>query len=329
MKLFKNNKTLIAVMAISGISFFVSCTKNDTATFTPNPSLTILDKVSADANFSLLTEATVKAGLMDTFGRKPAAYTVFAPDNAAFIAAGLTSAAIATTPASTLKSILLYHTISGAATFAAGFPAGANNKIVVASGDSIFVSKKTNGSVFVNGVQVTLADIGAVNGVAHKVGRVIRPATASIYGTAQASGLDSLVRAIQLVNGASITIGGDSTLIPTLNTALLTAFAPSNAAFTQLLQTLTLTNLNQVPLATLKSILRFHLTSGRLFSSEFANGNITMVANGSTTINLTNGTNGGPTVKGNGNGANLCNIVGTDVMCRNGVVHVIDRVLLF
>ena len=124
-------------------------------------------------------------------------------------------------------------------------------------------------------------------------------------------------------------LGGDPTLIATLNTSLLTAFAPSNPAFTQLLQALTLTNLNQVPVATLNSILKFHLTPGRLFSSEFVNGNITMVGSGSATINLTNGINGGATIKGAGNGTNLPNIISTDILCRNGVVHVIDKVLLF
>jgi uncharacterized surface protein with fasciclin (FAS1) repeats len=53
-----------------------------------------------------------------------------------------------------------------------------------------------------------------------------------------------------------------------------------------------------------------------------------MLAGGSTTINLTNGSGGGPTIKGNGNGANPSNIISTNIMARNGVVHVIDRVLI-
>ena len=51
-----------------------------------------------------------------------------------------------------------------------------------------------------------------------------------------------------------------------------------------------------------------------------------MLAGGNTTVSLTAG--GGPSLTGNGNGGNRSNIVATNIMCRNGVVHVIDRVLL-
>jgi uncharacterized surface protein with fasciclin (FAS1) repeats len=325
MKFFQNS--LLAISAICLVTFS-SCQKNDVPTLTPNPSLSILDKVSADPNFSLLKEAATKAALLDTLGKTPGAYTVFAPDNAAFTAAGITSASIAAATPASLKSILQYHLISGAVIFAAGVPTGPNAKVIMANGDSVFVAKKTNGNVFVNGVQVTLADIGAVNGVAHKVGRVIRPATGNIVATASAAGLDSLVKTVQIVNSTSIALGGDPTLTATLSNALLTVFAPTNAAFTKYLQDSSLTNISQIPVARLNSILKFHVVTGRNFSSELANGNITMLAGGATTVNLTNGTGGGPSIKGNGNGTALCNIIATDVMCRNGVVHLIDRILL-
>ena len=56
--------------------------------------------------------------------------------------------------------------------------------------------------------------------------------------------------------------------------------------------------------------------------------NLAMLAGGNTTINLTNGTGGGPSIQGNGNGGNRSNITATNIVCRNGVVHLIDRVLL-
>jgi uncharacterized surface protein with fasciclin (FAS1) repeats len=324
MKLFQNLLLAIAICSVA----FSSCEKNDVPTLTPNPSQSILDKVSADANFSLLKEAATKAVLLDTLAKTPAAYTVFAPDNAAFTAAGLTSAAIAASTPAAVKTILQYHIISGAVTFAANIPTATNTKIIMSNGDSAFFTKKANGNVFVNGVQVTLADIGAVNGVAHKVGRVIRPASGNIVATATASGLDSLAKAIQIVNGTTTALGGDPTITATLSNTLLTVFAPTNAAFTKYLQDSSLTNINQIPVARLNAMLKFHVVSGRNFSSELVNGNITMLASGATTVNLTNGTNSGPTIKGNGNGTSLCNIIATDVMCRNGVVHLIDRILL-
>jgi len=112
------------------------------------------------------------------------------------------------------------------------------------------------------------------------------------------------------------------------NAGPFTVFAPTNAAFTQVLSALSLSDINNIPMPTLLAVLRYHVVGGRAFSSDLANGNLAMLAGGNTTINLTNGSGGGPTIKGNGNGANLSNIVGTNLMCRNGVVHVIDRVLL-
>ena len=53
-----------------------------------------------------------------------------------------------------------------------------------------------------------------------------------------------------------------------------------------------------------------------------------MLAGGNTTVNLTNGANGGPTITGTGNGANRSAITVINIVARNGVVHVIDRVLL-
>jgi uncharacterized surface protein with fasciclin (FAS1) repeats len=327
MKFLKNS---VLVIAVCSAAFISSCQKNDEAILAANPSQSILDKVATDANFSLLKEAATKAVLLDTLAKTPAAYTVFAPDNAAFTAAGLTSTAIAASTPTAVKTILQYHIISGAVTFAANIPTATNTKIIMSNGDSAFFTKKANGNVFVNGVQVTLADIGAVNGVAHKVGRVIRPATGNIVTTAQASTtvLDSLVKALQIVNSTSVANGGDPTIISTLSNSLLTVFAPTNAAFRQLLTSLNDTTLAQIPVATLTAVLKFHVVGGRNFSSELPNGNITMLAGGTTTVNLTSGTNGGPTIKGNGNGTNLCNITATDIMCRNGVVHLIDRVLL-
>jgi uncharacterized surface protein with fasciclin (FAS1) repeats len=325
MKFFQNSLLVITTLCTVAFS---SCEKNDVASLTPNPSLSLLDKVTGDANFSLLKEAATKAVLLDTLAKTPAAYTIFAPDNAAFTAAGLTSAAIAASTPAAVKTILQYHIISGAVTFAANIATATNTKVIMSNGDSAFFTKKANGNVFVNGVQVTLADIGAVNGVAHKVGRVIRPATGNILATATSAGLDSLVKAIQIVNSTSTALGGDPTLSATLSNVLLSVFAPTNAAFTKYLQDSSLTNINQIPVARLNAMLKFHVVTGRNFSSELVNGNLTMLAGGATTVNLTNGTAGGPSIKGNGNGTALCNITATDIMCRNGVVHLIDRILL-
>lgn len=301
-------------LLLSAPVVLISCDKDDdTAT-----SNTITDIVVANGDFSTLEAAVVRANLQTTLsGSGP--FTVFAPDNAAFSAAGITTSVLNSLSPAQVQSILLYHTL-GSRVNAANVPAGPNAKVTTASGDSVFVTRDARG-VFVNGIQVTTADIRADNGVIHRIGRVLNPPVGNIVETAVASGLDSLVKA---VTRATIAPGGDPTLAGTLGSATLTVFAPTNAAFTQLLGALSLTDINQIPIGTLLAVLRYHVVGGRVFSSDLTNGNLAMLAGGNTTVSLTTGA----TIRGNGNGGNASNITATNIVCRNGVVHLIDRVLL-
>lgn len=316
---------IVAALAFASITTFSSCDDDDPVVPVTN---TITDIVVRTASYSVLKEAVVKAGLDVTLkGTGP--FTVFAPDNTAFGLSGVTSATVTSTSASALNTLLLYHTIP-ARILAADVPAGPNAKVNTASGDSVFVTRDARG-VFVNGIQVAEANISADNGVIHRLNRSLNNPTATIVPTAQSvtggdTGLDSLVVAITRVNAAA---GGIPGLTSLLNTSILTVFAPTNLAFRQLLTALSLQNIGQIPIATLSGALAYHVRVGRAFSSDIANTNaFTMFAGGNTTLNLTNGTGGGPTITGNGNGGNRSNIIATNVMCRNGVVHVIDRVLL-
>jgi uncharacterized surface protein with fasciclin (FAS1) repeats len=333
MKINQKLQSLFLVTAIGTMITFSSCKKDDDPVpVPPVAGTTITDVVVGNSAFTLLKQAVLKAGL-DTTLKGAGPFTVFAPDDAAFTAGGFTSTVIgsaAVTPAA-LKAILLYHTIPGKI-LAAGVPVGPNAKVITAGGDSVFVTNNTNG-VFVNGVKVTAADVPASNGVIHKVGRVILPPAGNIVETATAAGLDSLVKAIlRAKNGA----GGDPNIVTTLSTATLTVFAPTNAAFTQLLTALGVNNIDLISPATLATVLKYHVVVGRTFSSGLVNAaSVPMVAGGNTTIGLTATS---ATIKGNntvltlsvgGSTNNICNITATtDVMCRNGVVHLIDRVLL-
>jgi uncharacterized surface protein with fasciclin (FAS1) repeats len=102
-----------------------------------------------------------------------------------------------------------------------------------------------------------------------------------------------------------------------------TVFAPTNAAFKKIGFNTAADFLTKNP-DDLTPILAYHVISGRIFSSDLSNG-ITpaMFAGGNTTITLT----GGPQIKGNGN-STASNIVKTDLVATNGVIHVIDQVLL-
>ena len=304
-------------IALSVPVLITGCDKDDDPV-----SNTITDVVVSNASFTTLEAAVVKAGLQTTLsGTGP--FTVFAPDDAAFTASGITTSVLNSLTPAQVSNILLYHTL-GAKVTAADVPAGPNAKVTTASGDSVFVTKNANG-VFINGIKVNTADVAADNGVILVIGRGLDRPVGNIVETAVASGLDSLVKA---VTRATTAPGGDPTLAGTLSTARLTVFAPTNAAFSQLLGALSLTDINQIPVGTLLAVLRYHVVGGRAFSSDLTNGSLPMLAGGNTTTNLTNGTGGGPSIQGNGNGGNRSNITATNIVCRNGVVHLIDRVLL-
>jgi uncharacterized surface protein with fasciclin (FAS1) repeats len=298
--------------------FFSSCEKDDT----PAPTNTITDIVVSGSTFTTLESAVLKANLQATLSG-PGPFTVFAPNDAAFIASGITTTTLNSLTAAQVQKILLYHTI-GSKIAAADVPVGPNAKVITASGDSMFVTKNATG-VYVNGIKVTTADVSADNGVIHIIGKVLIPPAGNIVETAVASGLDSLVKA---VTRATTAAGGDPSLASTLSTARLTVFAPTNAAFTQLLAALSLSKIEDIPVATLLAVLRYHVVGGRAFSSDLSNSSLAMLAGGNTTVNLSNGTGGGPTITGNGNSGNKSNIIATNIVCRNGVVHLIDRVLI-
>ncbi|TMI65802.1 MAG: fasciclin domain-containing protein [Bacteroidetes bacterium] len=306
------------VIATGSMIFFSSCEKDDT----PAPTNTITDIVVSGSTFTTLESAVLKANLQATLSG-PGPFTVFAPDDAAFIASGITTTTLNSLTTAQVQNILLYHTIGSKIT-AADVPAGPNAKVITASGDSVFVTKNASG-VYVNGIKVNTADVAADNGVIHTIGKVLIPAAGNIVETAVASGLDSLVKA---VTRATTAPGGDPSLASTLGTARLTVFAPTNAAFIQLLSALGLSKIESIPVATLLAVLRYHVVGGRAFSSDLSNSNLAMLAGGNTVINLSNGTTGGPTITGNGNGGNRSNIIATNIVCKNGVVHLIDRVLI-
>lgn len=320
-----NIKNIFLAVAIGGFitGTTTSCKKDDPA---PAPDNTITGKVVADANFSTLEAAVVKAGLGSTLsGTGP--FTVFAPDNAAFTASGITSVEPLT--ADFLKKVLLYHTVAAKA-LAADLPTAVNTKFAtaVATGvpaDSIFVTKSAAG-VFINGVKVKSADVSATNGVIHVIEKVLLPPSGELVATVVAAnggdeGLDSLERAVVRVETEA---GG---LVSLLNSNILTVFAPTNKAFRNLLTALGVTSIDQIPLATLGAVLQHHVLVGRGFSNSLSNGSITMYDRNNATVAVSAT---GATIKGSGTvlPSPTANIIATDIMCTKAVVHKIDAVII-
>ncbi len=281
---------------------------------------TIYETISWDPQFSYLTAAVNKAGLVDALNAwGKTSLTLFAPTNDAFIAAGFKNLSdLAAVPDSTLKAVLLYHVLSGE-TKAADIPQADNTLVNTLNGKPVFVTRTPKNKVFVNGVSVIKADVICRNGVIHVINRVLFPATGTIVQTAIANpNLSLLVAAVLRASQGSTNVAvvlssaGPFTVFAPTNQAFINAGFPNAAA------------INAADPNTLTSILTYHVISGRIFSSDLSDGLKPATVNGETvTISLTNG----PRVKGKNN-KTASKIIATDIVTTNGVVHVIDQVLL-
>ncbi|WP_374445054.1 fasciclin domain-containing protein [Epilithonimonas sp.] len=307
-------KLILGLFALS--IFIFSCDDNDDDTMMQSEK-SIAALVTDTPNLSLLKTAVVRAGLVETLSAS-GTFTVFAPTNEAFAAAGLgTEAAINAVPVETLKNILLYHVLSQKYP-AANIPSG-TTELTTASNSKVYVTKKSTG-VYVNGsTMVTTADINASNGVVHIINKVLMPPSQNIVELAQGNpNLTYLVAAVTRASQGSTNVGA---VLSTTNG--LTVFAPTNQAFIDAGFT-TIASIQNADINLLTSILTYHVLAARVFSSDLTEGVMpTTVNGGKVTITLS----GGAKVKGNGN-TTASNITAVDIMATNGVVHVIDKVLL-
>jgi uncharacterized surface protein with fasciclin (FAS1) repeats len=285
--------------------------------------LDIVDTAIADARFSTLVDALTRAGLVTTLqGDGP--FTVFAPTNAAFTAF-LTAGGFASlddVPVPVLTNILLNHVVSGkvlSTDLTAGYVSTLATEAT--TGNNISALIGLTGGVFINGsTEVTEADIECTNGVIHVVDEVI--AIPSVVDLAIDNGnlFSTLVAALTRSDLTTDFVGILS------GTGPFTVFAPTDAAFQALLDSEpTWTTLNDIPVATLEAVLSYHVVNGaNVLSSTLTNGQVVSTFGGSDfTINIA-----GTAVSITDANAGTSNIVAVDVQGGNGVVHVIDAVLL-
>ncbi len=287
--------------------------------------------------------AALKASGMDKDLELLGTTTVFAPNDAAFQAAGITTANVATAlPLPVLRAVLRNHMISGRVA-SAGILPGPNATYSSVNRD--FLSTSTyagaTGGIFFNGKKVVKADIAANNGLIHVVDGVLLPPAGNLMATINANSNLTFL-------SAAITRAGLEATLTTSNSTLLTIFAPTNAAF-QAAGFADIAAINAADPAVLTSILTYHvipaasltnavLTSplnrnGRGFKVDFTNNTTLTTANGGTVAVTVNGA--AVSVKGTSN-PSASNITTADILfygnnvstVRPGVLHIIDRVLL-
>ncbi len=305
------------MMLCIGLVLFTSCSSDDDNDAPPpEKDSSIAEIVSSNPDFSILKDAVVKAGLAETLDDE-GHFTVFAPDNDAFEAAGLGSSDLNDLSAEVLKNILLYHTLDSKVK-ASDVPAGPNAAVETMNEDSVYLTSNDQG-VFVNGIMVKQADIEASNGVIHVVSNVLMPPSGNIVETAQVN--DDLSFLVAAVVRAS---EGDTDVATLLSSdGPFTVFAPTNQAFMDAgFESISdIQNANPDDLA---AILTYHVVDGRVFSSDLMDDQEVPMLNEETT---TIGLDETPTIKGMNNDESS-NIVMANIVTTNGVVHVIDRVLL-
>ena len=309
-----SNVTTADVAASNGIVHVVN------AVLVPELELSIVNTIVEPAyfskDFSILTEAVVTAGLLETLTDPDATLTLFAPDNDAFAAAGITSLDGLT--ADDLTPILTYHVL-GSEVFAADLPStegGFATMVTTLNGD-FYLTNNTNG-VFINGnSQVVATDLDYDNGVVHAINRTLVPASADIVGVAVAAGFSDLAAALteaDLVDALSDPNGP------------FTVFAPTNDAFAALYTALGVSGPDEIDDATLTAVLTYHVLDGRVFSSDLFDGIEATTLQGATfTINVSMD---GVTITDNDPDFADANVTGTDELATNGVIHIIDAVLI-
>lgn len=306
---FKSTLSLLSILFV-GLFFFTSCEDDDE----PMPATDITAIAGGDAQFSTLVAALTKANLVSTLqGTGP--FTVFAPNNAAFTKAGITS--LDGLSADALSPILTSHVLSGTVR-AADVSSGAVS--TVNSDNDIYFSVNSNG-VFINGnIQVIQTDVDASNGVIHVIDNVIVPPSQSLVEIA--AGNTDFSELVSLV------LAADPAVVAALSDASangLTVFAPTNAAFTALYNTIPkATLLLPENRALLTSVLLYHVVPGRVFSTDLPNvsGAVATANTETVTFSLANG------AQVDGIGSEPSNITAANLLATNGVIHVIDRVLL-
>ncbi len=286
----------------------------------------IVDTAVAAGDFETLVAAVTAAGLVDTLkGEGP--FTVFAPADSAFAALPEgTVEGLLEDPEGALTDVLLYHVVAGKVM--AADVVGLDGQSVETVGGGMLDIAIDGDTVLINGVAVAAPDIETSNGVIHVIDGVLIPASdemaegegemmedhgdmADIVDTAVAAGdFETLVAAVTAA-GLVDTLKGEGPF---------TVFAPADSAFAALPEG-TVEGLLEDPEGALTDVLLYHVVAGKVMAADVLGldgQSVETVGGGMLDITID-----GETVLING-----IPVVAADVDTSNGVIHVIDGVLI-
>lgn len=332
-------KMLLLVFALSMV--VMSCSDDDDND--NKPSQTVLDLAVANDNLDVLAAAAAKAELTAVLDGSDD-ITVFAPTDAAFITmldADNETAAIAAINGMTkaqVEDLLKYHVVMGELE-AEDIASGTTTVTTVRAMNNKAYVTKTGANVTINGARVTSADVDASNGVIHIIDAVLTPPAGDIVSIATTG---ATAENFQLL-AAALT---KANLVTTLQgNGPFTVFAPSDAAFLAMLRTLTgdvdlteaeaiaaingiTTTSDPLNMDELTNVLKYHVVSGAAYSNNLTDGQVLTTLKGSAPNTLM--VDVGTSVMIDGLGADgAATVTGANVSATNGVIHVIDKVLMF
>jgi uncharacterized surface protein with fasciclin (FAS1) repeats len=317
----KNLNIKSVVLALSLITTIVSC-DSDYKDETPS----IAGIAVANPNFSTLEGAAVQGGVVGVLSNSnpndPSGnYTVFAPTNDAFARLGLVNAgSLGGLQNGFLTNTLLYH-VSNGDLLASQIMAGGTSTSALTI-NRRFISRGND--LYINGSKIILTDVKASNGTVHAIDKVMIATGVDIVASAillkdakvfKAPELTFLVQAV-ITSGLAEALSN-----PNSN---FTIYAPTDAAF-RAAGFATIQDVAAAPPTLLAQVLLNHAVAQGQFTSEQTS--TTAVTAGGGTLTYGAFTNGIFTVKSNGI-TMPANMVIPDIQCSNGVVHVIDKVLL-
>ena len=295
-------------LEVASIAAFRGSPARETASETASTdrAATIVETARSAGSFKTLLAAAQAAGLVDALsGSGP--LTVFAPTDAAFakLPAGTVENLLKPENKDALRTVLLHHVVSGDVSLPALLR---GPQLTALSGQRLLLSSE-RGALRVGEATVASAELRCDNGVIHVVDRVILPELRDLAAVATETGtFKTLVAAAKAAGLVDALTGSDA----------LTVFAPTDAAFAKLPAGTVEKLLEPESQATLKRILLHHVVQGRVYADGAAAAGTAATLAGT---ELRFGYAGGLAVNGT-------RIVLPDISARNGVVHVVDAVLI-
>jgi transforming growth factor-beta-induced protein len=315
------NRWLKWLAAVGAAALVSACGGGD------DPPGTLAQEASA-RGFSALVAAADKAGLVPALGSSSSNLTVFAPTDAAFASLASTlgfssaTAMVTALDGPTLAKILTYHVLptrKAAADLVAG---GATQPTLYTfEGTAQTLALNTTAGVKITDevltqATVTAADIPASNGVIHVIDKVLVP-----------PGVLNIVQMAKLNPTFSVLV--EAVVAANLGTALsgtgpFTVFAPTNDAFTSALSELSLSKAQLLASPGLAGILTYHVVAGDVRAATV----VALPKPASVTTLQGSPFSVGSTLAITDGRSRTANLVATDVIASNGVIHVIDKVIL-